>query len=190
MVTRRDERSIDDPRAAPVRIVVTTRARGKPGHEAGHDPMDRGLRALGECCELAKRQVGTKCDAGDRDAVSAVLASFVVLAERGVAASATVDYEASAEALRAIRSALTPATSYQGWQDTLSESTGLSARDGLYVAWSTPTPDSLVVARRTAGTAACSTRNELGLSRTTSDRTRWRTSMFHASGTPDFWDNS
>ena len=126
----------------------------------------------------------------DRDAVSAVLASFVVLAERGVAASATVDYEASAEALRAIRSALTPATSYQGWQDTLSESTGLSARDGLYVAWSTPTPDSLVVARRTAGTAACSTRNEIGLSRTTSDRTRWRTSMFHASGTPDFWDNS
>ena len=122
----------------------------------------------------------------DRDEVSAVLASFVVLTERGVAASARVDYEASVEALRAIRSALAPTRSYQGWQDTLPESTGLSARDGLHVAWSTPTPDNVAVARRTAGTAACSTRNEIGESRTTSDRTRWRTSMFRRS---DLWSD-
>lgn len=124
----------------------------------------------------------------DRDAVSAVLASFVVLTERGVAASARVDYEASIEALRNIRGALTsPSSSYQGWQDTLSESNGLSARDGLYIACSTPTPDDVVVARRTAGTATRSTRNEIGESRTTSERTRWRTRMFRPS---DLRDNS
>lgn len=125
----------------------------------------------------------------DRDAVSAVLASFVVLADPQLAGSARVDYEASRAALGAIRRAFT--TPYQGWQDTLSESTGLSARDGSYVAWPTPTPDVVAVARRNAGMAACSTRNETGLGRTTSDRTRWRTGRSSQSGSfADFWDNS
>jgi len=128
---------------------------------------------------------------GDRDAVSAVLASFVVLADERVAASARVDYVAASRALGAIRRTLTT-SSYRGWQDTLSESTGLSARDGSYVAWQTPTPDSVAVARRNAGMAVCSTRNETGLGRTTSERARWRTGRSHPSGSylADFWDNS
>jgi len=79
---------------------------------------------------------------------------------RGVAASARVDYAATVGALGVIRCALTP-SSYQGWQDTLSESTGLSAR------------------------------NETGIRRTTSDRTRWRTGMSNRSDPlADLWDNS
>ena len=113
----------------------------------------------------------------DRDAVSAVLASFVVFDGVGDAASARVDYAASRAALGEIRRAVR--TTYLGWQDTLSESTGLSLRDGSYIAWSTPTPDPVVVARRNAGMAACSTRNETGLGRTTSDRMRWRTGRSH-----------
>jgi hypothetical protein len=127
----------------------------------------------------------------DRDAISAVLASFVVFVDEAVPASARVDYAASATALGAIRRAVTT-SSYQGWQDTLSESTGLSARDGSYIAWKTPTPDPVVVARRNAGMAACSTRNETGSDRTTSERIRWRTGKSHSSGTyvADLWDNS
>jgi hypothetical protein len=64
---------------------------------------------------------------GDRDAVAAVLASFVVFDTPGVPASARVDYTAAAAALPVIRSALS--RSYVGWQDTLSESTDLSARE-------------------------------------------------------------
>jgi hypothetical protein len=52
---------------------------------------------------------------GDRDAVSAVLASFVVLAQRGEPASARVDYDAAGAALGEIRRVLSP---YSGWQDT------------------------------------------------------------------------
>ncbi len=127
----------------------------------------------------------------DRDAISAVLASFVELSESTLAASARVNYVASAEALGAIRRAVTR-SSYQGWQDTLSESTGLSARDGSNIAWPMPTPDSIVVARRSAGMAAHSTRNETGCGRTTSERMRWRTGRPNASATyvADFWDNS
>jgi hypothetical protein len=66
---------------------------------------------------------------GDRDAVAAVLASFVVLVERGDPASARVDYDASLDAIDEIRRVL-GRSPYQGWQDTLSESTDLSARDG------------------------------------------------------------
>ena len=127
---------------------------------------------------------------GDRDAVSAVLASFVVLAEPGEARSARVDYTASRRALGEIRRAV--GTPSLGWQDTLSESTGLSARDGSYIAWSMPTPDPVVVARRNAGMAACSTRNEIGLGRTTSERMRWRTGCSHEPGVcrVALWDNS
>ena len=124
---------------------------------------------------------------GDRDVVSAVLASFVEVS----GASAGVDYAASRDALDELRDALSD-SSYAGWQDTLSESTGLSARDGSCIAWRMPTPDLVVVARRIAGMAACSTRNEIGTRRTTSDRMRWRTgSLFRSSSTrTGLWDYS
>jgi hypothetical protein len=112
---------------------------------------------------------------GDRDAVSAVLASFVLLGQRGEPSSARVDYDASVHALPEIGRALSP---YQGWQDTLSESTDLCARDGSFVTWWTSTPDLRRVARRTAGMASCSTRNEIGASQTTSERARVRTGLF------------
>src|SRR6185312_8497331 len=76
---------------------------------------------------------------GDRDAIAAVLASFVVFGDSGDAASARVDYVATADALPAIRAALST-SSLSGWQDTLSESTGLSAREGCSLTWSTSTP--------------------------------------------------
>jgi hypothetical protein len=112
---------------------------------------------------------------GDRDDVSAILASFVLVTERDVPASARVDYPAAQAALPDIHRALR--STILGWQDTLSESTGLSARDGSFVAWSTPTPDAVAVARRTAGMAARSTLHETGIRRTTAERARWRTSM-------------
>lgn len=113
---------------------------------------------------------------GDRDDVAAVLASFVVLVQRGDPSSARVDYDAATDALGEIRHALrASSSSYQGWQDTLSESTDLSARDGSLVAWSMSTPDPVAVARRNVGTASCSTRDETGSCQTTSDRARVRT---------------
>jgi hypothetical protein len=132
------------------------------------------------CGERVAKRLGDRVHAcprcelrGDRDDVSAILASFVVFTERGVPASARVDYPAAQDARQEIRRALR--STYQGWQDTLSESTGLSARDGSFVAWSTPTPDSVVVARRNVGMAACSTLHETGIRRTTAERARWRT---------------
>ena len=112
---------------------------------------------------------------GDRDAVSAVLASFVRLVQRGEPSSARVDYDAASRALPAIRRALSP---YQGWQDTVSESIDLSARDGSSITWRTSTPGICQVARRTVGTASRSTRDETGDNQTTSDRARVRTDMF------------
>jgi hypothetical protein len=110
---------------------------------------------------------------GDRDAVAAVLASFVVLPTRGQPSSAIVDYAAASGARAEIQRVLGP--SYQGWQDTLSESTDLCARDGSFVAWPTSTPDSVAVARRNVGTASCAILNETGASQTTSVRARVRT---------------
>jgi hypothetical protein len=119
-----------------------------------------------------------RCDAcglvGDRDAVSAVLASFVHVLQPDVPSSARVDYDAASRALPQIRRALSP---YEGWQDTLSESIDLCARDGSFVAWQTSTPDRCRVARRTVGWASCSTRDETGESQTTSDRARVRIHM-------------
>jgi hypothetical protein len=111
---------------------------------------------------------------GDRDAVSAVLASFVVV-ERGEPATARVDYAASRRALDSIRRAVGVRNSSKGWQDTLSESTDLSAHDGSFVVWWTSTPDLVRVARRNVGTASCATLNEPGGNQTTSDRARMRT---------------
>jgi hypothetical protein len=114
---------------------------------------------------------------GDRDAVAAVLASFVVFTQPGQPSSAQVDYAAAAHVLPAIRRALS--SSYWGWQDTLSESTGLSAHEGSFLTWLTPTPDPVAVARRSVGMAPCPTLDETGFRQTTPDRARTRTNMAH-----------
>jgi hypothetical protein len=106
----------------------------------------------------------------DRDAAAAVLASFVVFDRPGDSSSARVDYDAAADALPVIRRALD--RSISGWQDTLSESTDLSARDGSRIAWPTSSPDSVAVARRNVGDAPRPTLNETSGRWTTSERTR------------------
>ena len=117
---------------------------------------------------------------GDRDAVAAVLASFVVLATPGQPSSANVDYAAAADALPAIRRALSiPSSPIEGWQDTPSESTGLSTCEGSCLAPWTPTPDPVAVARRSVGMAPCPTLDETGARQTTPERARTRTNMTH-----------
>ena len=116
---------------------------------------------------------------GDRDAVAAVLASFVRFAQPGEPNSAQVDYAAASNALPAIRRALSNPSFYLGWQDTLFESNDLSAREGSYLTWWTSTPDLVAVARRTVGTASCPTLDETGLRQTTPERARMRTNMAH-----------
>ena len=121
---------------------------------------------------------------GDRDAVSAVLASFVTLGRRGDPSSALVDYEVAREARAEIQRVLQNsyrskihASSYLGWQDTPPESNDLSARDGSFVAWWTSTPDAVVVARRNVGTAVCPTLDETGTCQTTPERARTQADM-------------
>jgi hypothetical protein len=117
---------------------------------------------------------------GDRDTVAALLASFIEFAEPGQPASARVDYVAATNALPAIRAALS-ASPFSGWQDTLSESTDHSAREGSSLAWSTSTPGTalrnVVVARRIVGWAPCPTLDETGARRTTPDRARRRANL-------------
>jgi hypothetical protein len=110
---------------------------------------------------------------GDRDAVAAVLACFVRFGDPRVAASAHVDYVASANALHTIKAALS--IPYSGWQDTLSESTDLSAREGSSLTPWTSTPDAVEVARRTVGMAPYPTLDETGFHQTTPDRVGMRT---------------
>lgn len=115
---------------------------------------------------------------GDRDAVAAVLASFVVLEPGREPSSARVDYAAASAALDEIRRALrTSNHTYEGWQDTPSESTDLSARDGSFVTWTTSTSSFGWMARRIVGTATYPTLDEPGTRQTTSDRARWRTNL-------------
>lgn len=122
---------------------------------------------------------------GDRDEVAAVLASFVVIERPGDPSSARVDYGAAEAALPDIRRALSNPLS--GWQDTLSESTGLFAREGSSLPGWMPTLDSVAVARRIVGTAPYPTLTETGLRWTTSDRARVRTNL---SGKYDrLWSN-
>jgi Putative transposase DNA-binding domain len=93
----------------------------------------------------------------DRDAVAAVLASFVITSED------VVDYDATSTALAQITQLLHRTDPYQGWQGAPSESTDLSAREGSFLACSTSTPDSVAVARRIVGTAAGPILNEPGM---------------------------
>lgn len=113
---------------------------------------------------------------GDRDAVAAVLASFVTFHEPGTPSSAHVDYLAASQDLPAIRRAL--ANPYSGWQDTLSESTDLSAREGPCLTWRTSTPRSCRGGSANRWQAPRPTLDETGVRQTTPDRTRTRTSMF------------
>jgi hypothetical protein len=114
---------------------------------------------------------------GDRDAVAAVLASFVVFAQPVESSSAQVDYAAAAKALPAIQQVLSIPSS--GWQDTLSESTDLFAREGPSLTSRMSTPDPVEVARRTVGMAPCPTPDETGSCQTTPERASTRTNMPH-----------
>ena len=126
---------------------------------------------------------------GDRDAVAAVLASFVVIDTAG---EAQVAYDATRAARDPIARLLHRSNPYQGWQGTPSELTDLSAREGSCLAWPTSTPDFVVaVARRIVGTATGPTLNEPGIRQTTSERARWRTGMSPRAGPSrfdSFWD--
>ncbi|MFO0584144.1 MAG: hypothetical protein U0229_17865 [Anaeromyxobacter sp.] len=125
---------------------------------------------------------------GDRDAVSAVLATFVVLDRPGEPGSARVDYAAANVARPEIQRLLTPYLSL-GWQDTRSESNDLFAREASCPAWRTSTPASSPVARRTTGTATGPTRDEPPLREATSERARWRTGLPRDSFV-ELWDSS
>jgi hypothetical protein len=124
---------------------------------------------------------------GDRDAVSAVLGSFIVLEGLAEPASARVDYDATERSRAAIQRLLR--TPCLGWQDTRSESNDLFVREASCPAWRTSTP-AKPVARRTVGTAAAPTRDETGSRQTTSERVRWRTGLAHGSPLGELRDSS
>jgi hypothetical protein len=116
---------------------------------------------------------------GDRDAVSATLAACVVFGERGLAASATIDFDIASTLRFDVRTHLLLRDTVKGRQDVPSESNAHSARDGSFVARKGRTPNDVVVARRTVGTALYPTLDEPGDSRqTTPERARTRTHLF------------
>jgi len=124
---------------------------------------------------------------GDRDAVSAVLGSFIVFDRPGEPDSARVDYAATNHARAGIQRLLNPPC--LGWQDTRSESNDLFVREAC-PAWRTSTPVSLPVARRTVGTAAGPTRNEPPSREATSERDRRRTGLARGSSLGELRDRS
>lgn len=112
---------------------------------------------------------------GDRDAVAAVLASFVDFDDTKQPTSAFVDYDATRAAHASICGALS--VSFLGWQGTPPESNASSARDGSFITWPRWTPDSVVVARQNAWWASSSTPDETDLGQTKSERARTRANM-------------
>jgi hypothetical protein len=139
----------------------------------------------------------TQCGlCGDRDAVAATLAAFVVFGTPGQPRSATVNVDAARASLFRVRTrtvlAATLPFSFLGRQDAPSESNAHSARAGSFVADPGRTSDrEVVVARRTVGTAPRPTPDEPGLpGQTTSDRTRMRTNLSFRCGVPQLWDSS
>ncbi len=140
----------------------------------------RAAKALGD-----RTHVCGACDLrGDRDAVSATLAACVAIAVPGEPASASLDGELACSLLDAsgTRARLFSTLPYalNGRQDVRSESTVHSARDGWFVAEKGPTPDLVVVARRTVGMASYPTLDERGGRfgrHTTPDRVRMRTNL-------------
>ncbi|HTS31409.1 MAG TPA: hypothetical protein VMH81_36300 [Bryobacteraceae bacterium] len=121
--------------------------------------------------------------AGDRDAISATLAAFLVFEDPADPSTAAVDFAAAKESLRcpATRALLGRSLNFvaSGRQDARSESTAKNALDGSSVeeTWRTPSP-SAMVARRNVGTALRPTPDETSLSGwTTPDRTQARTDL-------------
>ena len=114
---------------------------------------------------------------GDRDAVSAVLASFVTFGDRTDLTSALVDYDSSRAALDELAPALS--RTLVGWQGTPSESNALTARDGTSIArHEVDTRRRRRGGSAKRGRASRSTPNETGASQTKSERTRTRVHMF------------
>jgi hypothetical protein len=114
---------------------------------------------------------------GDRDAVSAVLASFVTFGDRADPSSALVDYDASHAALDELAPILS--RTLPGWQGTPSESNTLTARGGTSIA----RHEADTRRQRCGGSAkreqaSRSTPNETDVSQTKSERARTR---FHMS---------
>jgi hypothetical protein len=167
------------------------------GRTGGVERASTRMTALSQHClcghratkPLAQRtHVCGACDLrGDRDAVSATLAACVAVSVPGEPASASLDLDLArvlldVPATRARLFATLP-YAFHGRQDVRSESTVHSARDGWSVTEKGPTPDLVVVARRTVGTASYPTLNERGgfCRHTTSDRIRMRTNLFRSS---------
>lgn len=118
---------------------------------------------------------------GDRDAVSALLAAHVRFVDRAQPSSAVVDFDASLSSLNDARTWRvlhdTLDLTLMGRQDAPSESNAHSGHDGSSVAERGRTPDSIVVARRTVGTASRPTPDEPGHNQTTPERSRTRTNL-------------
>jgi hypothetical protein len=132
---------------------------------------------------------------GDRDAVSAVLASYVGFGNRTEPASAVVDFGAARASLADPRTMTvlreTVRSNVLGRQDVPSESTASSARDGSFITWAVRTPDLVVVARRIVGTAPRSTPDETGTRYwTTSERSLMRTNLPRDCGQPQLRESS
>lgn len=94
---------------------------------------------------------------GDRDAVSAILASFVTLEDPKAPNTARVNYDGTRAALDEIRTALLCINS--GWQGTQSESTSPYASDDRS-SRGCGDDHAVVIARRNARQASCSTPDE------------------------------
>jgi hypothetical protein len=163
---------------------IEREARAVAGGQGGVVRIPTRTTALSQHCPCGTRVQKTLAERvhrcprcgleGDRDAVSAVLGSFVVLDRPDEPGSARVDYAAAELARPGIQRVLR--SSSLGWQDTRSESNDLFVREAC-PAWRTSTPASTPVARRTVGTAAGPTRNEPGALQTTSERARRRTGL-------------
>ena len=146
-------------------------------------------------CNRVDKQLGDRvhdCAAcglvGDRDAVSATLAACVEFGERGLPASATIDFDTARTLRFDARTHLVLRDTVKGRQDVPSESNAHSARDGSLVAKKGRTPDNVVVARRNVGTAPYPILDEPDRSsQTTPERARTRTHLFtngHARADP------
>ena len=130
--------------------------------------------------------------AGDRDAVSATLASFLDFTNPSDPRTAFVDFDRArkCDALTVLRTTLDWAA--KGQQDAPSESTAHPASDRPSVGEPERTSGLLVMARRNAGTVPRTTPDEPGFRRTTPERTRSRTGLSQGGRkqSPPLRDNS
>ena len=171
---------------------------GVAGGVVRADPFATALSQHCLCGARVDKSLGDRVHAcpscglrGDRDAVAATLAAFVVVASR--AARGSVDYATARAASRLAHTRTTLertlAFTFQGRQDVPSESNAHSARDGSFIVWAGRTPDHVVVARRTVGTALPPTPDEPGSGQTTSDR-RWMRTNLSSGGLVPLRDSS